>query len=193
MNSLYQTFTRIDQIQNLFTNKKNSIESTKPPEKSSHDLVIDSTGAEAKGASSFIDYLNQANNEQYPFSNLVEKASKKYGLPDTLIKSIIQVESNFDAEALSPKGAMGLMQLMPKTAAQYHIKKPYFPEANIDAGSKHLKKLLKHYDGNLIKALAAYNAGSNSFINDSIPPYQETQNYIKKVIQNYMKFNGVTL
>lgn len=193
MNSLYQTLTRIDQIQNFFTNKKNGIKSTKPSEKISNDLAIDSAGAETKGAPNFIDYLNKANNKQYPFSNLVEKASKKYGLPDTLIKSVIQVESNFDAKALSPKGAMGLMQLMPKTAAQYHIKKPYFPEANIDTGSKHLKKLLEHYDGNLIKALGAYNAGGNSFINNNIPPYQETQNYIKKVIQNYMKFNGVTL
>lgn len=112
----------------------------------------------------------------------VQYAAKSFGLSPALINAVIHVESYFNPEAQSKAGALGLMQLMPSTAAHYHVKNPYDPRQNILAGSKHLSELLQELHGDLDLALAAYNAGINA-VNKygGIPPYSETQQYVVKV------------
>jgi len=98
----------------------------------------------------------------------------------------MSAESNFDPQAVSPKGARGLMQLMPETARMYSVDDVYDPAQNIEAGIKHLKMLLERYDGNLKLVLAAYNSGEKTVDRfQGIPPYQETRDYVKRVLKRY--------
>lgn len=118
-------------------------------------------------------------------------SAKRFNVEASLIKAVIAAESNFDPYAKSSAGAMGLMQLMPLTCKEYQVTHPYHPQKNIIAGTKHLKYLLKKY-GNIRLALAAYNAGeSNVRKYQGVPPFPETQHYIKKVLklsQQYAAF-----
>ena len=108
-------------------------------------------------------------------------------MPPAILHSVAKVESNFDARAVSPKGAIGIMQLMPATAASLNAD-PRDPAQNVDAGARHLRDLLVRYDGAASKALAAYNAGEGAVARYSgVPPYAETQLYVEKVLQNYHK------
>ncbi len=116
------------------------------------------------------------------------KHSKKESLDWKLVFSIIKYESNFNKDAVSPKGAMGLMQLMPATAKTYNIKDPFDAEENIKIGIKHFRELLNSYNNDIQLALAAYNAGKESIKQYSgIPPFKETQNYIKSILSFYSK------
>jgi soluble lytic murein transglycosylase-like protein len=115
-----------------------------------------------------------------PFE-LADAAADKYGLPRTLVRSVMGAESGFQANALSPKGAIGLMQLMPQTAADLGID-PHDPAQNVDAGVRYLRDLLIKYDGGLWRALAAYNAGPAAVDKYHwVPPYQETIDYINRI------------
>ncbi len=112
--------------------------------------------------------------------------ARKHGPSAKLVHSIIQAESNGDAKAVSPKGAMGLMQLMPETAREYQVSDPFDPEANINGGVRYLKDLLNEFSGNLSLALAAYNAGPAAVRKyQGIPPYPETEAFVKKVQEIY--------
>ncbi len=116
-----------------------------------------------------------------PFADLIAAAARKHGLSPRLLESVIRTESNFAARARSPKGAMGLMQLMPGTARQYDVENPYDAAANIDAGAQHLRMLLDRFD--LPLALAAYNAGEAAVRRyGGVPPYPETRNYVRRVL-----------
>ena len=116
----------------------------------------------------------------------VRSVSERYKMDWKLITAVMKVESNFNPRARSRKGAQGLMQLMPDTAKMYRVQKPYDPEENIEAGVKHLKKLMKRYNNKLELVLAAYNAGENAVDRfNGIPPYNETQQYVKKVLNFY--------
>jgi|Deesub1362A_J573_1020465.scaffolds.fasta_scaffold00004_14 soluble lytic murein transglycosylase len=120
------------------------------------------------------------------YESIINKAADKYRIDPMLIKAIIAAESNFNARAVSKKGAMGLMQLMPSTAVAMGVLNPFNPEENIEGGIRYLKHLLEKFDGDLNLALAAYNAGpTNVKKYGNVPPIKETQNYIKKVYSFY--------
>ena len=116
-----------------------------------------------------------------PFGEVIEAVSQAHGVDPMLVRAVIEVESNYRPRARSPKGAMGLMQLMPATAKAYNVRNPYDPKANIAAGVKHLKSLIDKWGVEL--ALAAYNAGEGAVRKfNGIPPYRETRNYVSKIL-----------
>ncbi len=118
---------------------------------------------------------------------MVAEAAKRAGLPAGLVQSVAKVESGYRAGAVSPKGAIGIMQLMPATAAALSAD-PHDPRQNVDAGAMHLRELLVKYDGDVVKALAAYNAGSGAVDRyNGLPPYPETQTYVQRVLEDYTK------
>lgn len=126
------------------------------------------------------------------YDHLITKAADKFKLDSALIKAIIKAESNFNHKAVSPVGAQGLMQLMPKTASYLNVDDSFHPEKNIEGGARYLSYLLKTYRGNLPLALAAYNAGEKAVAkyNYNIPPYKETQNYVRRVLSFYESYSN---
>lgn len=123
--------------------------------------------------------------------NLIEKYAQKNNLDKDFVKAVIKQESGFNAKATSHCGAMGLMQLMPQTAMSLGVENAYDVEQNIMGGTKYLSNLLNQYNGDKTLALAAYNAGPGAVKRyGGIPPYQETQNYVKRVIANYNNYKG---
>ena len=136
--------------------------------------------------------------ESKKYETLVTLISKKHNVPAKLVKAVIQVESGYDHQAISPVGAMGLMQLMPDTAARFGVKKAFVPEQNIEGGVLYLKYLLKLFKSNTQLAVAAYNAGENRVKRmNAIPDFVETQNYVRKVLalykgeMKYIPYTGV--
>jgi soluble lytic murein transglycosylase-like protein len=116
-----------------------------------------------------------------PYGAIIDRVAAEQGVPAKLVRAVIQVESAYQERARSPKGAMGLMQLMPETARQYALADPYDPAANIEAGIKHLKSLLQRLPTAL--ALAAYNAGEGAVERfHGMPPYPETQRYVSRIL-----------
>ena len=124
----------------------------------------------------------------------IEQAASKHNVDANLVRSVIKVESNFNPNAVSRKGAMGLMQLMPLTARQLQVRNPFDPEQNVDAGVRHLKQLMENYNGDVKLTLAAYNAGAGA-VNRSagIPHYAETRNYVRRITDLYYGGNGWNL
>ncbi len=118
-------------------------------------------------------------------NSLAERKAREYGLSPELVKSVIEVESNWDPRARSRKGALGLMQLMPETAKELGVRNPFDPEANIDGGTRYLRYLIERF-GDLELALAAYNAGPTVVEKyGMVPPIRETREYVRKILSRY--------
>lgn len=126
------------------------------------------------------------------FSSIIETASRSHGIEPALVQAVITAESGFNPNALSRKGASGLMQLMPDTARRYGVRNIFDPAENIHGGVRYLRDLLAMFNGDMRLALAGYNAGENAVIRAGhrIPPYPETQDYVPKVIDIYHRFRA---
>jgi soluble lytic murein transglycosylase len=122
---------------------------------------------------------------------LIYEVSQRHNLPASLIKAVIRVESNFNSAATSPKGAQGLMQLMPGTADDLQVVNPYDAAENVSGGTRYLKMLLEKFNYRLPLALAAYNAGPKRVDqHQAVPPIRETKNFVRDVCENFVKYSG---
>ena len=132
-----------------------------------------------------------ATTTSFDIDGAIEEAAARHNVDPNLVRAVVKVESNFNPNAISRKGAMGLMQLMPSTARQLKVNNPFDPAQNVDAGVRHLKQLLDNYGGDVKLTLAAYNAGAGAVARSSgVPHFAETQNYVRRITNLY--YNGVT-
>lgn len=151
------------------------------------------TDAVSGTSADFSSQLNEYLKTDSSLESIFEKAANTYGVDVELLKAMAKAESNFDPNATSRSGAMGIMQLMPGTAKGLGVTDAYDPEQNIMGGAKYIASLLDKYDGNVSYALAAYNAGSGNVDKyGGIPPFEETQNYVTKIL-GYLQNGGVEI
>ena len=126
------------------------------------------------------------------FASKIAEVASRYQVPEALLHAVITIESAYDPNAISRAGAVGLMQLMPATAKRYGVANRRNPSANLTGGTRYLKDLLLRFDSNLELALAGYNAGENAVekFGNQIPPFDETRNYVRKVLQLYSQHSA---
>jgi soluble lytic murein transglycosylase-like protein len=142
--------------------------------------------AKLGGASAGVNQLDRRSVQPY-----IAEAASTHGVDPALIEAVIKQESAYNSNAESGCGAQGLMQLMPETARELGVKNSLDPRDNIMGGTKYLKQLLDRFDGNMTKAIASYNAGPGAVDQyGGVPPYSETQDYVKKVLDNYQAFKA---
>jgi soluble lytic murein transglycosylase len=126
------------------------------------------------------------------YDQIITEASERFGVSFPLLKAIIKAESDFDARAVSKKGAMGLMQIMPQNFKLLGLKDPFDPTQNIHAGARYFKQLYERFKGKLALSLAAYNAGPSAVDRyKTIPPYEETEEYVKRVLKYYYSYKNL--
>jgi len=144
------------------------------------------TAAAVKTQTAAISQLNPVGLDKVSLNKMISGAGERHQLDPDFINSVIRAESGFNNRAVSRKGAQGLMQLMPQTASQLGVKNPFDPNANVEGGTEYLRELLEKYNFDVVKALAAYNAGSKRVDQyRGVPPYYETQAYIARIIRDF--------
>ena len=203
-----QAYNRMNELDNYINSIYPKVEAPKNQELSAFQEILAESKKEVKSESIFnLDLppnINSTKVTPLPFGSLtkleapvsntkeailgyVNQMCEKYGVEEKLVNALIKQESGFNPNAVSSAGAQGLMQLMPSTAKSLGVNNAFNPKENIEGGVKYLKQMLDKYNGNKILALAAYNAGPGAVDKyDGIPPYKETQNYVKSVLANYL-------
>ena len=147
--------------------------------------VISNFGAQGSKKSDW-NWLARQRNRSSQYDALIDRYASQHGVDPVLVRAVIVVESNFDPRCVSHKGARGLMQLMPETAKRYGVRDIFDVEQNIRGGVRYLADLLEMFPNDLSRALAAYNAGENAVLRyGGIPPYGETQAYVRNVLSDY--------
>ena len=160
---------------------KSSINIVSKPDESLRDIILNNEGKSE---------VSKDGEMSKKLDGIIEEASRSYAVPKELIKAIIKAESNFDPYAISPKNAMGLMQLIPSTAQEMGVQDVFDPYQNIMGGTKYLKSLLDKYNNNLFLALASYNAGPSKVDKSGgIPEIDETKDYVERVIKYYKEYS----
>ncbi len=143
----------------------------------------------ARSAAAEVNQTNFAPGKAFSAQDIdaaIDQAASRHNVDPNLVRAVIKVESNFNPNAVSRKGAMGLMQLMPQTARQLRVENPFDPQQNVDAGVRHLKQLMESYGGDVKLTLAAYNAGQGAVARSAgVPHFAETRNYVKRITQLY--------
>jgi soluble lytic murein transglycosylase-like protein len=125
------------------------------------------------------------------YDGIITQASRRFGLDPSLVKAVIEAESCYDHEAVSEKGAQGLMQLMPETASDLNVNDPFDPEENIFGGARYLAMMMRRFNNDTKRAVAAYNAGPQAVeTHDGIPPYEETQTFVRRVMRYYRQYRN---
>jgi len=148
--------------------------------------VIYNVGGPRGGSGEDLNWLARRHDRHSQYDPLIEKYASKYGVDATLVRAVIQVESDFNPLCVSNKGARGLMQLMPDTARRFGVTKVHDPEQNIHGGIRYLSYLTRLFNDDLSRALAAYNAGENAVLKyGGIPPYDETSEYVRRALTVY--------
>lgn len=185
--SLDLTLRRIESIEQNFKSLTSSegVESTAQSE-TQFRSVFENAMASQLGP---LDDITSSDSSRADIDQFIEKYSQEYGLDKNFVKAVVKNESGFNPKAKSPVGAMGLMQLMPGTAKSLGVTDAFNAEQNIKGGAKYLKGLMDRFDQDPKLALAAYNAGPSAVKKyGGVPPYSETQNYVKKVLNSYQDY-----
>jgi len=159
-----------------YVDANGTIHFTNMPTSTRYELIIREGGTPRRRATTCYDHL-------------IKEIAGSHDIDPALVKAVIKTESNFDPRAVSKKGAQGLMQLMPETVKDLNVYNPFHPRDNINGGVKFLKQLLKRFNNDLMLSLAAYNAGPAVVEKyEAIPPFKETQGYVKKVLNYFDRY-----
>jgi soluble lytic murein transglycosylase-like protein len=186
LKNLQNALTRIYHLEKELSGINKPIQIKKPEFKKVLKSEVDNIAASAKQVSGL---QNFSQKPPPSLQEVIKSAATKYDLPSSLIQAVIKAESNGNVYAKSPKGALGLMQLMPQTAKMLQVKNPFNIKENIEGGSKYLKNMLTLFDNDLPKALAAYNAGPNRVLQEGkIPDIAETKTYIQRVLKYFKAY-----
>jgi soluble lytic murein transglycosylase-like protein len=171
-----------------FTDNDGRVYYTDEPRNSFYKRIIKTKTYQYSNLNNYIGKVNAySGDNKKRYTGLIEQAAYRHQVDAKLVHAVIQTESAYNSTAQSPKGAVGLMQLMPDTARRFGVTDRNDPDQNVDGGTRYLKHLINLFNSNLDLAVAAYNAGENAVIRykNSIPPYPETQNYVKQVLALY--------